>query len=126
VDPQGERDRDQAHPSRPPSGGRRGGYRGLDRGRSARDARAHESAEAAGGPHPVHAGARNALRRALEESTTLGDQLVRPGDMLLGLLRGDGDDGAVKMLQEQGVDLDWLRKRVTELLKGDSSSQTPI
>jgi hypothetical protein len=46
--------------------------------------------------------------------------------MLLGLLRGDGDDGAVKMLQEQGVDLDWLRKRVTELLKGDSSSQTPI
>ena len=46
--------------------------------------------------------------------------------MLLALLRGDDDDGAVTMLQEQGVDLDWLRERVTELLKGESSSQTPI
>jgi hypothetical protein len=46
--------------------------------------------------------------------------------MLLALLSGDGDDGAVKMLLEQGVDLDWLRERVTDLLKGNSSSQTPI
>jgi ATP-dependent Clp protease ATP-binding subunit ClpC len=65
---------------------------------------------------PFTPGARNALRRAQEESTTLGDQQVRPGHMLLALLRGDGDDGAIKMLQEQGVDVDWLRNRVTELL----------
>jgi ATP-dependent Clp protease ATP-binding subunit ClpA len=75
---------------------------------------------------PITRGAKKVFERSREESAAFGEQLVRPGHMLLALLRGDGDDGAVKMLQEQGVDLDWLRERVTELLKGDSSSQTPI
>jgi ClpA/ClpB-like protein len=48
-----------------------------------------------------------ALHRSQEESAALGEAQVRPGHLLLALLRGDDASsprggGAIKMLQEQG------------------------
>jgi ATP-dependent Clp protease ATP-binding subunit ClpA len=66
---------------------------------------------------PFTPGSKKALERAREDSGAFGEQLVRPGHLLLALLREDGDDGAIKMLQDQGVDVSWLRDRVSALLR---------
>lgn len=63
-----------------------------------------------------------ALNRSPEESAALGEAQVRPGHVLLALLRRDDassprGSGAIKMLQQQGVDVVWLRNRVIGLLE---------
>jgi ATP-dependent Clp protease ATP-binding subunit ClpA len=65
--------------------------------------------------------AEKVLNRSREESAALSEAHVRPGHVLLALLRDDDasssrGSAAIKMLQEQGVDVDWLRNRVIELL----------
>jgi hypothetical protein len=66
--------------------------------------------------------AAKALRRSQNESAALGEAQVRPGHLLLALLPGDDSssppgDRAIKLLQEQGVDVAWLRNRLIDLLQ---------
>jgi ATP-dependent Clp protease ATP-binding subunit ClpA len=63
---------------------------------------------------PFTPGSKKVFERALEESRLLGDREIRPGHLLLALLR---DEAEVKALHDQGVDVDSLRTRVTELLR---------
>lgn len=71
---------------------------------------------------PLTEETRQALERSEEESAALGDTQVLPGHLLLALLREDDGSaprgsGAFRMLQEQGIDVGWLRDRVTRLLQ---------
>ena len=71
---------------------------------------------------PLTPGAAKALRRSQDESAALGEAQVRPGHLMLALLpRDDASSprggGAIKMLQEQGVDVVWLRNRLIGLLE---------
>jgi hypothetical protein len=55
-------------------------------------------------------------------SAAVGEAQVHPGHVLLALLREDAasssrGSAAIKMLQEQGVDVDWLRNRAMELME---------
>lgn len=74
--------------------------------------------------------AANALRRSRDESAALGEAQVRPGHLLLALLRSDDASsprggGATKLLQEQGIDVVRLRDRVIRLLESDEGDSNP-
>jgi ATP-dependent Clp protease ATP-binding subunit ClpC len=65
-----------------------------------------------------------ALRRSQAESAALGEAQVRPGHLLLALLRSDDASsprggGAIKLLQDHGIDVVRLQDRVIRLLRSD-------
>ena len=68
--------------------------------------------------------AARALRRSQGESAGLGEAQVRPGHVLLALLRTDRASsprggGAIKLLQDHGIDVVRLQDRVITLLRSD-------
>jgi ATP-dependent Clp protease ATP-binding subunit ClpC len=71
-----------------------------------------------------------ALRGSQDESAALGEVQVRPGHLLLALLRSDDASsprggGATKLLQEQGIDVVRLQDRVIRLLESAGGARRP-
>jgi ATP-dependent Clp protease ATP-binding subunit ClpC len=79
---------------------------------------------------PLTPEAAKALRRSQDESATMGEAQVRPGHLLLALLRSDDaflprGGGAIKLLQEEGIDVVRLQDRVIRLLESGEGDSNP-
>jgi ATP-dependent Clp protease ATP-binding subunit ClpC len=79
---------------------------------------------------PLTPEAAKALRRSEDESAALGEAHVRPGHLLLALLRSDDafsprGGGAIKLLQEQEIDVLRLQDRVIRLLESGGGARRP-